>query len=282
MLSGDSPCEPRALHARRRSNNVNIACSSIVSGTQKLDNRTQSLLVEKSDGVRVTDSRFESIWSGINMRTSQNVKLEHNLFSRLGTFAILMTQVSGVEILSKRFNGFATEGSGKAAFIQCQTRGTTEPSRDFLIRNIVMIQDTPPVAHGIFFSNEARIPFERVSVLDNIVVSGTNQSIAFNRAVDVKVERNIVLNWRESTIATGIRIVGVGGAEVTSNHTVSHGLIDSQKVITRRNTTTTRRETRSQKVQFDRIDGCLAGTGSGRVHQERFVTSEHRVSGPRP
>ena len=232
--------------------------------------------------MRVTDSRFESIWSGINVWMSKNVKLEHNLFSRLGTFAILMAQVSDVEILSNRFNGFATEGSGTAAFIQCQKRGTTEPSRDFLIRNIVMIQDTPPVAHGIFFSNEARIPFERVSVIDNIVMSGTNQGIAFNRAVDVKVERNIVLNWREATIATGIRVVGVSGAEVTSNHTVSYGLIDSQNVITRRNTTTTLRETRSQKAQLDRIDEGLAGTGSGRVHQKRFVTNEHRASGPRP
>ncbi len=271
-----------ALVQLRRSTNVDIARSSFVSGTQKADTPTQALLVEESEGMRVTDSRFENISSGVNVRMSKNVKLEHNLFSRLGTFAILMAQVSGVEILSNRFNGFATEGSGTAAFIQCQTRGTTEPSKDILISNNVMISDTPTLAHGIFFSNEARIPFEKITVLDNIVVSGTNHGISVIRANDVKIIRNIVLDKSNPVLTTGIRIDFVNVSEISDNHTLAYTQLNSQNTITRRNTTIARRDTRTNQFQLERLDERLAGKGAGPVHGARFVTSEHRASGPRP
>jgi hypothetical protein len=282
LLPSATTAEAPVLVLVRRSAAVSFARSGFGVPSEKLDNRSQGLLIEDSDQVRVSDSSFDAIWAGISLRNSRHVSVEHNAFRRLGTVAVLMAQVSDVAVVSNRFSGFSTDALGSTWFVQALTRGTTEPTRNVTIQHNVMIQDTQPPAHGIVVSNEARIPFERLAVLDNVVVSGTNNGIAVNRASDVRVERNIVLDWRGATITTGIRIVGVAGGDVNSNHAVSYGLIDSQNLLTRRNTMTPRREIRSRNVQLDRVDAGLAGTGTGRVHADRFITQEHRAAGPRP
>lgn len=245
-------------------------------------NRLTALDIEESQSVTVSDSRFSGLWTGLSARRAQRLRVAHNLFERLGVTALQLQEITDSDIDSNRLRGFAPGGPSLATFLQVSTRDTERATRDVRVVNNVMIQDTPTQANGIVFGNEARLRFDRIAILDNIVVNGSAAGITISDAAEIALERNIVLETLDSTITTGISVQRVSSGLIQNNHTVSYAFWSSENLVQRRNTMTTRREIRSRRVQLQRIDEGLAGTGSGRVHADRFVTAAHRAAGPRP
>lgn len=275
--------DERGLLARvSNSSNITFSRTSFTADQFPIVNRLTALDIEESQSVSVSDSRFSGLWAGIAVRRAQRLRVEHNLFERLGVAAAQLREISDSIIDSNQFRGFAPGGPSLATFIQVSTRDTEQPTRDVRVVNNVLIQDTTTQANGIVFANEARLRFDRVAILDNIVVNGSGAGITITDGAEVALERNIVLETLDSTITTGISVQRVTGGLIQNNHTVSYSFWSSENLVQRRNTMTTRREIRSRRVQLQRIDDGLAGAGSGRIHADRFVTAAHRAAGPRP
>jgi acetyltransferase-like isoleucine patch superfamily enzyme len=233
------------------------------------------------DGLVMRDSVLEGLERGLILQRGRQVTVSHNLFTRMGVSGINVVESSTVLVESNRFRGFRVQPGVTGTFVHVWTRGAAQPSRDLTVRNNVMVQDTATIAQGILLSNEARIPFGTVTVADNIVVVGSPLAISVDRADDVRLLGNIVLDTVDSTFNSSIRLSRTTTAEVTGNLAVAFGMVENRNVTLRRNTTISRLERRTRELFLQRLENGLSGKGDGRIHANHLVTAAQRMSGPR-
>lgn len=245
------------------------------------ERRWRGVTLLNVEGFALRDSTMAGLERGLQIERSRQVSVSHNLFTQMGLAAVNIVEGEGVEIESNRFTGLRGPPDATGTFVHVWTRGTTLPSRNLTIRNNVMIQDTQTAAQGVFLSNEARIPFENVLVADNIVVVGSPHAISVDRASNVKVLNNLVLDTADSTFNASVRLTRVTGAEVTNNLASAYGMFENQDVVRRRNVTIARLERRTRELFLARLQSGLSEKGEGRVHAQHRVTAAQRASGPR-
>lgn len=233
------------------------------------------------DGLELRDSTFEGLDRGIVLERSRNAVIAHNLFSGLGNAGVNLIENEAVVVDRNRFRGFRVQPGITGTFIHAWTRGTSRPSRGLTFSNNVMVQDTSTLAQGIFMSNEARLLFEDITIVDNIVVVGTPHAISLDRAKDIRIGGNVALDTVDSIYNAAIRLNRSTNAEVTGNLAVAFGMVENRDVKLRRNVTAARLERRARQLFITRIENGLAGKGDGRIHAQHIVTTAQREAGPR-
>lgn len=245
------------------------------------DRRWRGLGGAEIDGLEVRDTTFEGLDRAVVLERSRNATIAHNLFGGLGNAGLNLIENEAVVVDRNRFRGFRVQPGGTGTFIHAWTRGTSRPSRGLTFSNNVMVQDTATLAQGIFMSNEARIPFEDVTIVDNLVVVGTPHAISLDRAKDIRIGGNVALDTVDSIYNAAIRLSRSTNAEVTGNLAVAFGMIENRDVKLRRNATAARLERRARQLFITRIENGLAGRGDGRIHAQHMVTTAQREAGPR-
>ncbi len=195
--------------------------------------RLNGMFVDGADGLVVADSRFEGLERAIDLQGVRNTKIEHNAFALLGTSALTINASSDLTVASNRFRGF--RGEGMAHFVHVSTRGASAPARNLTVRSNVMLQDTPKLAVGVLFSNEARLAYETIDISDNIVVVGSPRGITIELARNVTIERNALLDAATSTFNNALRLTNVSDGSVAGNLAVAYSLRESPRMTMRMN-----------------------------------------------
>lgn len=265
-----------------RSNRIEIRRARFGgSGDAAVDRSVRAVLVDEVDGLTVVDSRFSALERGLVLNRAKRVQITHNAFNGLGTGAVDLAASEDVEIAANRFSGFRADAARTSSFIRGFMPAGTVPTRNVRIVNNVMIQDTSTITDGVLFTNEGRIPYERIEILDNIMVISGPRGVTVERGSRVRIDNNVIIETEFGNHNAAIRMIRVNEGSMTGNLAAAFATVDSARIEQKFNSTVPRLDIRSRRVYLDRINRGLAGKGDGRIQARNFVTAAHRTSGPR-
>lgn len=206
---------------------VTISSSSFISFDSvhfrgSLDNNPwndgHGLSVLNSKNLRVVNSEFQQLNRAALFGSSSNIEVSNNKFHDLRSDGVDFADAQNVRITGNHFTDFYPVAGDHPDAIQFWTRGTTKPSTDILIRDNVIIQGKGAGIQGIFLSDNAGLPFERVSITNNLVyVQDGHNGIAIFNGRDIAVEGNTVLSPNNDKYKLYIRLEGVTGGSVAGN-----------------------------------------------------------------
>lgn len=264
----------------QRSKNITLSGVTLSVDAALPDHRWRGVAATDVDDFTMRRCTVTGVERGLLMLRNQKASIAHNLFSQLGAAAINIVESDAVTIESNRIHGLKAGPGVSGTFVHGWTRGAQRPIRNLVIRNNVMTQDTPSPAQGIFLSNEARIPYENVSINGNVVVVGTPHAITVDRAVNVNVTDNIALDTVESAFNAAVRLTRVRTGEASNNLAPSFAMSENIDVLLRRNATIARLERRTRELFLKRLELGLRGSGEGLIHAQHRVTNAQRAAGP--
>lgn len=200
------------------SDHITLANSSIHGSLDgNPGNDRAAMLVKDSQYVTVSDSVFQDLYIGLGHLNSDHLTIEGNRFTDIRMDGLRGGGSSWVTVTGNTFSDFHPKSGDHPDAIQFWTANTTTAAHDIVISdNILMRGDgTGLVPQGIFFGNEASLPYERVTIEGNLVVGLTYNSIAVYGGTDVTIRDNAVVGFTD--IKARIRLDGVHGATVSDN-----------------------------------------------------------------
>lgn len=283
IFSPDPVSVDRAALQVAKSQNIEIRRSVFRAARDTpSERRLQALFVEDVEGLTITDNRIEDLDRGLVMQRARRVDVVHNSFRQLGTGAIDFAAVDGLEVRANRFGGFNSEKSRTGAFIRSFTRGASLPTSNVRIADNVMIQDTDVIADAVMFTNEDRLPYRNINIVNNIIVIAGPHGVTVDRGTDVVVERNAVIDAQRSSFNSAIRMSRIEKGSMSKNVATAFAVTNSQDVVRRLNSTVPRMDERARSTYFERVREGLASSSDSRILGMSNVTAAHRASGPRP
>ncbi len=251
------------------------------SGDLALDRRHRGLSAEQVDGLKIIDSRFDSVERAVVLTRSRRTEMAHNDFRRLGAGAVDIFASEDVEVVANRFGGFRADGARVGSFIRAFTRGAGASTRNVRIADNVMIQDTDTITDGVIFTNEDKLPYQSLEISNNVIVIAGPHGITVDQGTGVKVERNVVIETEAAIFNGTMRMLRVTGGTLAGNLATAYGLVESRDIARTMNLTVPRMDRRARKAYLARILNGLEGKGDGRIQARIGVTEAHRTSGPR-
>ncbi len=267
----------------RQSQDIRLAHSQFEALADQGDKRMRGVFMADVERIQVSDNRIEGLERGVVAAKGKALTVEHNMIQRMTTDGINIVEFDGVSLLGNRFGGFKVDAGNHADFIQFWTRRTSIPSRNIVIRNNVMLQDTADPVQGIFLGNEDNIPYENLTVSHNLIMTGSPHGITVNLARNVLVERNMVIDVLNSIYNGAIRVQKSSDGTVSNNLAVAYALTQNNGIQATRNTNLPRLEKATRQRLAERVAEGLRREGAPfPVHAGHAITAEHRAAGPRP
>jgi len=194
------------------------------------------LLIRGSSHVTVEGSEFQQLESGITHVGSENVVIRDNSFHDLRMDGIRGGGSSFVTIADNDFRDFYPVGADHPDAIQFWTSGTTASAHDIVITGNTYVRGQGEIAQGIFVSDEGDLPYQRVTITDNLIVGASYHGITVGHGEDVTVTDNVVvgLSDRKSWIFLG----KVDGAASHGNVANEYQFGDITGLVSSNNATT--------------------------------------------
>jgi len=184
------------------------------------------LLIRSSSNVSVEDSEFEQLSSALGHLNNSYITFAGNAFHDIRSDGILGGGSSNMLIQGNYFTDFYPSATDHADAIQFWTTNTTSSAHDIQIReNVLMRGDGQSNVQGIFVGDEVgTLPYQRLTIADNLIVGGGYNGIAIGHATSLTVTGNTVSGFTD--YQSWIRLLNVNGATVTGNAANSF-IIDS-------------------------------------------------------
>lgn len=118
----------------------------------------------------VRDSVFTELNRGLLVGTTERVRVTGNRFHLLRSDGMDFAQVKDVEITDNHIRDIYRAPTDHPDAIQFWTSGTTAPSSDVLIARNLIERGVGGAMQGIFIRDELGLPYERLTIADNLVV----------------------------------------------------------------------------------------------------------------
>lgn len=151
---------------------------------------------QNSTNISITNSEFEQLNRAVSVSSSKNFKFAGNDLHDLRSDGIDLAQVSNVEISGNSFKNFRPVGSDHPDAIQFWTTGTTEASRDIVIKDNVIMKGEGADTQGIFLRDQVgTLPYENVTIANNLIVGTGYNGITVKGAKDVTFANNKLITF---------------------------------------------------------------------------------------
>jgi hypothetical protein len=123
--------------------------------------------------------------------------------------------------------------------IQFLTAGGTATASDVLVTHNVVYRGTGAATQGIFLRDQVgTLPFERVSIVDNLIVGTGYNGILVMGAKDIVITDNTLISNPGSTNNTWLRVETADGITARKNRAQLISFDKSQRVVESGNTQT--------------------------------------------
>lgn len=165
--------------------------------------------IADSNGAFVTNCEITDLSGGINVLRSQGVAVTNN---RIHNFSVDAVQFSGSNNVTftgnKVWDSFPVPGAHNDA-VQFFTLNTTSPTHDLLIEGNVFWRGKGQVFQGVFMGNEAKIPYDRVTIRGNTILGTMYNGLAVYQATNAVIWGNTVtgfpdmVSWISTSGVTG-------------------------------------------------------------------------------
>lgn len=159
---------------------------------------TSLMMIRESHNVSVSNSEFYNAWHGLSMLNNQNVQITDNSFHDIRTDGVRGGGNSDLLISRNMFTDFYPAEYDHPDAIQLWTTNTTEVARDITIsENLVVRGDGAPI-QGVFVRDTfSSLPFENLTITDNLVVGGLYNGVAVNGVTSGSITNNIVAGFED-------------------------------------------------------------------------------------
>lgn len=159
---------------------------------------TTGLHVTRSTGISVTGSEFKNLVHGVAFIDNTNVSVTGTSFHDIRSDGIRGGGNSHVDFSTNFFTNFHPRDGEHADAIQFWTTNTAVSESDIrVVGNVFLRGDTGSTIHGIFFRDALNLPFQNVTVTDNLVVGANFNGMTFEGVQSGTVTRNTIVAFQD-------------------------------------------------------------------------------------
>lgn len=187
-------------------------------------NDADGLQVLNSSNVSITYSEFQQLGRGMAIGSTTNVVVEGNKVFGIRSDGMDFAQVANLRVTGNLIHSINAVGDDHPDAIQFWTLGTTVASRDILISGNVILRGEGGATQGIYLRDEiGGMPYERVTIENNIVVGTGYNAIRVNGAKDLVVKGNELISNPGDTNKSFMLVQNADGVRATDNKAISIG-----------------------------------------------------------
>jgi hypothetical protein len=201
-------------------------------------NDVEGLSILNSTNVSVANTEFQQLERAMAIGQTQNVNVTGNHAHDLRSDGFDFAEVANVKIVGNLLHDFTPNGSDHPDAIQFWTSGTKTPSHDILISQNVILRGDGAYTQGIFLRDQlTTLPYERVTISDNLVVGTGYNGIRISGAKDLILARNELITFEGDNKTTllvqrGEGISTTGNRGTAMAYDTSSGIIQTDNVTT--------------------------------------------------
>jgi len=178
-----------------------------------------AFMIRTSTDVSVEDSEFHELAIGIGHLDNNHLLISNNEFHHIMMDGVRGGGSSWVTITGNDFSDFYREEGVHPDAIQFWTSNTTVATHDITITNNTFQRGDGGPAQGIFLGNEAKIPYENITITGNAIIGGMYNGISIAFGNKVVISDNLVLGYTD--MASKIRVDDSRNVTISDN-TTSH------------------------------------------------------------
>lgn len=183
------------------------------------------LSIYDSSNVRVTNSDFNDLGSGVYSLRSSNVQITGNDFHDIRLDGVAVASTTGIVIRDNIFRDFKPVGDDHADAIQFWNTGQTRGSSNATINNnIIWLSEDYPGANqgvqGIWIAAPEAYDFRNFNIINNLVYANDRwNGISVNGGNGVNILNNTLMSRSGDDKVMWIRVEGGSGVAVRNNVT---------------------------------------------------------------
>ena len=199
------------------SKNIELQGLRFVGPGKAFDRRyVSALMLRSSTDITVSNSYFTNFWHGLSMLDLENSVIERNEFEGLQTDGIRGGGVSNLTIKGNVITDFTPARSDHPDGIQLWSNDQDEPGRNITIQDNIVVRGKGAPTQGIFIRDTyAKLPFENLQIIGNLVIGGRYNGISVGGAIVVNVTGNTVIPFEDQK--SWIRLEQTRRASVVNN-----------------------------------------------------------------
>jgi Ca2+-binding RTX toxin-like protein len=187
---------------------------------------SSGLMIRNSSDISVTRSEFHHLRHGIEILDSKKLVLTGNSFHDLRTDGIRGGGASDVLVSKNHFTNFFPAAGDHGDAVQFWTTNTTASAKNIMITENLFNRGSGGIVQGIFLRDQLdSLPFENVTIANNIVIGAMYNGIAVDGAKNLKITGNTVVALPD--MKSWIRVEKTSQATVTGNQAAEFVYIDS-------------------------------------------------------
>lgn len=169
-----------------------------------------------SPGARIVNCEIHHLSGGLGLTHCDNSLVDGNSFHDLQRDGIDVNASSHVTVSNNRFTDFYPQPGDHSDAIQFLTTGQTAPATDLVVTGNTYLRGKGSAAtQGIFFGNEAKIAYQRVTITGNAIVGAIYQGLMLSMVDVCTVSDNFVVGY--SDINSWINVNQATTATVSNN-----------------------------------------------------------------
>ena len=201
-------------------------------------NDMNGLSISGSQNISVTNSEFQQFGRGLPASTSQNLDVSGNKVHHMRSDGFDFAAVGHVKLTNNSFRDFDPVGGDHPDAIQFWTSGTTVASHDILISGNVIMRGDGANTQGIFLRDQiGTLPYQRVTISDNLIVGTGANGIRVMGAKDLTVTGNELISFAGGDKTT-LLIQDAVNVRATANSGISVGFLRTTDLVESANVTT--------------------------------------------
>ncbi len=196
-----------------------------------LENEASGLLIRDSQDVTVANSEFRHLHNGIGHLQDEHLTISGNSFHDLRDDGIRGGGSSWVTITHNHFQDMHPDANDAdhPDCIQFWTSNTKVSAHDILIEGNFYRRGAGRPVQGVFLGNELKIPYERVTILDNVFVGAGYNGIVVGLGKGVTIRGNVVAGYPD--FVSRLRVLDSEDVEVSDNKATEFGWSNNSHVV---------------------------------------------------
>ena len=180
-------------------------------------NDVQGINIRFGNNISVTNSEFQQLERGLSIGSADNVRVQGNNVHDLRSDGFNFAEVSYVEVRGNVFANFRPGEKDHPDAIQFWTAGTKEVSHDIVVAGNAVFRGDGGYTQGIFFRDQTKeMPFERVTISDNLLLNTGYNAIRVNGVKDLTLTNNTLVTGTGEN-KTWLRVSNGDGVVATGN-----------------------------------------------------------------
>ncbi|MDP1598227.1 right-handed parallel beta-helix repeat-containing protein [Phenylobacterium sp.] len=185
-------------------------------------NDGQGIGILRGRNIRIVDSEFRQLHRAVSMSQSESIFVIGNVFQDLRTTGVVGAEVMHVEISDNDFSSFHPQTADHPDAVQFLTAGTSQTTRNIVVRNNLIHRGEGKATQGIFFRDQVgTLPYQDVVIQGNHIIGTGYGALYVIGARNLHVSDNVLVSNPGKENRTWMIIKNVDGGLVADNQAIS-------------------------------------------------------------